>query len=85
MLTVALACIVVTIVITLYRMVVGPTWGDRITALDFMSTSLAVLTVIIALRTEETAFLDVAIVISVLGFLSTVALAQFLLSGQVVE
>ena len=84
-LTIALICLVVAIALTLYRVLIGPTWGDRIAALDFLSTALAVLIVIIALKTAQTAFLDVALVVSILGFLGTVALARYLLVGRVMK
>ena len=84
-LTIAFACLVLTVVLTLYRILRGPTWGDRIAALDFLSTALAVLVVLIALKTGQAAFLDVALVVSILGFLGTVALARYLLGGRVMK
>lgn len=84
-LTIALVCLVLTVVLTLYRILRGPTWGDRIAALDFLSTALAVLIVLVALKTSQTAFLDVALIVSVLGFLGTVALARYLLGGRVMK
>ena len=71
--------------LTLYRVLIGPTWGDRIAALDFLSTALAVLIVIVALKTSQPDFLDVALVVSILGFLGTVALARYLLDGRVMK
>lgn len=84
-LTIALVCVVVAVVLTLYRVLRGPTWGDRIAAADFLSTSVAVLVVLIALKTSRGALLDVALIVSILGFLSTVALARYLLGGRVME
>ena len=77
-LTIALICLVIAIVLTIYRVIQGPTWGDRITAMDFLTSCLAVLIVIIALKTGFTDLLDIALLMSVLGFLSTVALARYL-------
>lgn len=84
-LTIALICLVISIVLTIYRVLSGPTWGDRITALDFLTSSLAVLIVVIALKTGFTDLLDIALLMSVLGFLSTVALARYLISRQVIK
>lgn len=84
-LTIALICLVIAIVLTIYRVLVGPSWGDRITAMDFLTSSLAVLIVVIALKTGLTDLLDVALLMSVLGFLSTVALARYLLNRRVIE
>lgn len=82
---VALACLAVAILLTVYRMLKGPTWGDRITALDFLGVNLAVLIVVIALKTGRAAFLDAALLFSILGFLSTIALTRYLLSGKVMK
>lgn len=82
---IALACLALSILLTVYRMMRGPTWGDRITALDFLGVNLAVLIVVVALRTGLSAFLDVALLVSILGFLATVALSRYLLDGKVMK
>ncbi len=84
-LTIALVCLVLAIGLTLYRALLGPTWGDRIAALDFLSTGVAVLVMVVALKTGQPAFVDVALIVSILGFLSTVALARYLLGGRVMR
>lgn len=68
-----------------YRVIQGPTWGDRIAAFDFLGVTLAAVVVVLALETGLTAFLDAALIISILGFLSTVALARYLLYGKVMQ
>jgi len=82
---IALGCLAVAIVLATVRIVRGPTLGDRITGFDFLGVNLAVLVVVVALRTGFTDFLDAALVLSVLGFLSTVALALYLLHGRVMK
>lgn len=84
-LTIAIVCLSVSVLLTTYRVLRGPTWGDRVTAFDFLTVTLAVLVVVVALRTGYTAFLDAALLISLLGFLSTVALARYLLRGRVMK
>ena len=81
----ALACLVISIALTVYRVLKGPTWGDRIMALDFLAVNVAVLIVVLALRLGSTAFLDAALIVSILGFLSTVALSRYVLAGKVIE
>ncbi|UCH25895.1 MAG: hypothetical protein JSV66_18560 [Trueperaceae bacterium] len=81
----AFICLAVSIAFTVFRVLRGPTWGDRITALDFLGVNLAVLVVLTAIKTSFVAFLDVALIISVLGFLSTVAFTRYLLSGKVMK
>lgn len=82
---VALIALLAAILLTLYRVLKGPTWGDRILAFDFLGVNIAVLIVVVALKTGFTAFLDAALVVSILGFLSTVALSRYLLKGRVME
>ncbi len=80
---IALACLALAITVAVYRVLKGPSWGDRIMAFDFLTVNLAVLVVVLAVRTEITVLLDVALLVSILGFLSTVALARYLLRGRV--
>lgn len=84
-LDIALACLALSIILSVYRVLRGPSWGDRITGFDFLGVSLAALIVVLALRTGLTSFLDVALIVSILGFLSTVALSRYLLRGRVMK
>ena len=84
-LDIALGILVFSILLTIFRVLRGPSWGDRITALDFLGVNLAVLVVLFVLRTGLTAFLDAALIMSILGFLSTVAMSLYLLLGWVIR
>ena len=79
----ALICLLIAMLLTVYRILKGPSWGDRIVAMDFLTSNLAILVVVIALQTGFTDLLDVALLFSILGFLSTVALARYLLNRKV--
>ena len=85
MVFVALVCLIVSFGLGTYRVLKGPTVGDRITAFDFLAVNLALLIVVVALRTGYSSLLDVALLVSILGFLGTVALARYLLSGRVMK
>lgn len=85
MTTVALVCVLLSVGLTLYRVLKGPSWGDRITALDFLTVNLAILIVILAMRTGFESFLDVALLVSILGFLTTVALTRYMLLNRVLK
>lgn len=82
---IALGSLALSIALATFRVLRGPSWGDRITAFDFLTVNLAVLVVVLALETGFLAFLDAALIISILGFLSTVALARYLLRGRVMK
>jgi multicomponent K+:H+ antiporter subunit F/multicomponent Na+:H+ antiporter subunit F len=84
-LNIAILCLAVSVLLATYRVLRGPSWGDRVTAFDFLTVTLAVLVVVVALRTGYTPFLDAALLISILGFMSTAALARYLLRGRVLK
>jgi multisubunit Na+/H+ antiporter MnhF subunit len=83
--TVALVCVLLSVGLTLYRVLKGPSWGDRITALDFLTVNLAIMIVILAMRTGFESFLDIALLVSILGFLTTVALTRYMLLNRVLK
>ena len=85
MTTVALLCLLFAVGVAVYRVVRGPSWGDRITAFDFLGVNLAVLIVVLALRSGFESLLDVALLMSIVGFLTTVALTRYLLLDRVLE
>lgn len=65
------------IVIRLWR---GPTLGDRILALDMLTTLAIGFIAAVTVLTGFSLYIDIAIAIGLLGFLSTVALARYLFS-----
>lgn len=64
------------------RLVKGPSLPDRIVALDMMTVLIVSFCGLYAILAEETAFVDVAIVVAIIGFLATVALARFVERSQ---
>jgi len=77
--------VALSMVFTLYRLLRGPRAQDRVLALDTLYVNALVLTVIAGIRTGSTLYFEAALVISMLGFVATVALAKFLLRGEVIE
>ncbi len=61
-----------------YRLIRGPTLPDRVIALDFIAVIVVALSSIHAIVTGAQGFLDIAIVVAVFSFLSTVGFAWFL-------
>ena len=58
---------------------------DRVLALDSLYVNALLLLVTFGIRTGSAAYFEVALVISVLSFVATVALAKFLMRGEVIE
>lgn len=75
----------VAMVFALYRLLRGPRAQDRVLALDTLYVNAMLLTLIFGIREATALYLEAALVIAMLGFVSTVALAKFLLRGEVIE
>ena len=70
---------------TAWRLLVGPRAQDRVLALDTLYVNALILLVLNGMRTGVTLYFEAALVIGMLGFVATVALAKFLLRGEVIE
>ncbi|QRM35919.1 K+/H+ antiporter subunit F [Microvirga sp. VF16] len=68
-----------------YRLVVGPRAQDRILGLDSLYMSAMLMLITFGVRTASTLYFEAALIIGLLGFVSTVALAKFLMRGEVIE
>ena len=67
------------------RLVLGPRAQDRVLAMDTVYVNAMLLVLTHGLRTGTPYVFESALVIAVLGFVSTAALARFLLRGEVIE
>lgn len=72
-------------VLSMVRLVLGPTQGDRILALDTMVINALGLVVVLGIYQGVQIYFEVFLLIAMLGFVSTVALARFLLRGDIIE
>jgi multicomponent Na+:H+ antiporter subunit F len=66
----------------LYRAFVGPTAADRIVAINMISTKVTTTIVLIALVTKQGSYVNVALIYSMIGFLTTIAVAKYLIKGR---
>ena len=71
--------------LSMVRLVIGPTYGDRILALDTMVINALGLVVVLGIHQGVQIYFEVTLLIAMLGFVSTVALARFLLRGDIIE
>lgn len=76
----ALGLLIVAMLLVIVRLVRGPNLGDRILALDTITVLAMGFIAAIAVLTGFTLYIDIAIAIGLAGFLSTVALARYLVS-----
>ncbi len=68
-----------------YRLLRGPRAQDRAGAIDALSTSAMLLLVMYGVQTGSTLYFEAALILSLLAFTSTAALAKFLMRGEVIE
>ena len=66
-----------TVGLSLYRAEVGPTWFDRILALNSIGTKSVLLIAVILFVTDRPDFLDLALLYSLMSFIGTVAVLRF--------
>ena len=81
------AAIVLVAVLSLlcgYRAVRGPTVPDRVVALDAIATNVVAIAVLFAIQTGRGLFVTVGLVLAIIAFLSTVAVAQFVTEGDII-
>ncbi len=67
------------------RIFIGPRAQDRIVALDAVYVIAMLLLVTFGIGSGRTIYFEAALVIGLLGFVATVALAKFLMRGEVIE
>ena len=64
-------------VLVFYRLLVGPTLPDRVVALDLLTIQLFGVLVALALYDDESALMDVALILALVAFIGTVAFARY--------
>lgn len=84
-LVVAQLCLGLSMVCAVYRLAIGPRAQDRVLGADTFYATMMMLFITFGIRTGSVLYFEVAVVIALLGFVSSVALAKFLMRGEVIE
>ena len=84
-LVVAAAMLGVAVVLNVWVLFRGPDLPDRILALDTLYINAIALLVLYGIARATTSFFEAALLIAMLGFISTVALCKYLLRGDIIE
>lgn len=71
--------------LALIRMIKGPRAQDRVLGLDTLYVNSMLLLLVFGIRTGNTLYFEASLIIGILGFVATVALAKFLMRGEVIE
>ncbi|NLC36902.1 MAG: K+/H+ antiporter subunit F [Alcaligenaceae bacterium] len=81
----AIACFVLGMCLAVYRLSTGPSMADRVLALDTMYINGMLVLLTLGLRFGSPLYFDIGLLICVFGFVGSVAMAKFLLRGEVIE
>ncbi|MFB6081218.1 MAG: monovalent cation/H+ antiporter complex subunit F [Halanaeroarchaeum sp.] len=68
-----------------YRVIRGPTTPDRVVALDTIGTNVVAIAVLFALATGEVLFVTVGLLLAIIGFVSTVTVAKYVIEGDIIR
>jgi multisubunit Na+/H+ antiporter MnhF subunit len=79
----ALAVVALSMLLCAYRAVRGPTLPDRIVAFDAWVSNLIAVVVLLTMRDRFPFGMDLVLIIAILGFLGTVAVAKYLKGGDI--
>ncbi|RMP55495.1 Multisubunit potassium/proton antiporter, PhaF subunit [Pseudomonas savastanoi pv. retacarpa] len=72
-------------VITLLRLLKGPSAQDRVLALDYLYIIAMLMMLVLGIRYASDTYFETAMLIALFGFVGSFALAKFLLRGEVIE
>jgi multicomponent K+:H+ antiporter subunit F len=70
---------------SLFRLLRGPGLPDRILALDTLYVNTIALLVLFGIQHDTQLLFEAALVVALLGFVGTVALAKYVTRGDVIE
>ena len=73
------------LLLNLWRLLRGPALGDRIVALDTMVINAIALIVLIGMAGGGDTYFEAALLLAMVGFVSTIAYCKFILRGDIVE
>jgi multicomponent K+:H+ antiporter subunit F len=71
--------------LSFFRLVRGPTVPDRILALDTLYINAIALLILLGIHLRSPLYFEAALLIALMGFVGTVALAKYLLRGDIIE
>lgn len=75
----------IALILNMWRLLKGPSLPDRILALDTMFINSIALILLLGLKLGSQMYFEGALLIAMLGFVSTVAVCKYLLRGDIIE
>jgi multicomponent K+:H+ antiporter subunit F len=81
----ALGCLTLAMALSLARMIRGPRAEDRVLAFDYLYLNAMLLILTLGIVYRSSSYFEAALLMALFGFVSSSAMAKFLLRGEVVE
>ncbi len=72
-------------VLSLYRLLVGPSVPDRVLALDTVFVNTVALVLVLGILFKTDLYFEAVLIIAMMGFVGTCALAKYVLRGDLME
>ena len=82
---ICISMITISMLLCLIRLVMGPSIVDRLLALDTLFLNATCLVIILGIYWTSTNMFECALLVAMLGFVSTAALARYFTTGHVVD
>lgn len=82
---ITIAMVTLAALLNVHRLIKGPDAPDRILALDTLYINAIALIILLGITLETRMYLESALLIAVMGFVGTVAMAKYLKRGSVIE
>ena len=84
-LSICMIAITISMFLCLVRLIMGPSIVDRLLALDTLFLNAICLIVVLGIYWASTSLFEGALLVAMLGFVSTTALARYFTSGHVID
>ncbi|MBG6070609.1 MULTISPECIES: K+/H+ antiporter subunit F [unclassified Polaromonas] len=84
-LDIATGAVSLALLLCAWRLARGPHIMDRVLAIDTLYINAVALVVLLGIRLDTALLFEAALIMAMLGFVSTVALARYLTRGDVIE
>lgn len=82
---IATTLVCLSLILNLWRLFKGPSRPDRILALDTMYINSIALIILFGIAAGTTLYFEAALLIAMLGFVSTAAMCKYILRGDLIE
>ncbi len=82
---ICMVAITLSMLLCLYRLIIGPSIVDRLLALDTLFLNATCLVVVLGIYWSTTSLFEGALLVAMRGFVSTAALARYFTRGHVIN